>query len=64
MGRGKDSKGRRFRSSKKIRRPPDPSRAVIAQRNHGLVITGPSLPEIFARIEGGLIEISHEIPQR
>jgi ribulose-5-phosphate 4-epimerase/fuculose-1-phosphate aldolase len=47
-----------------IRQLPDPSRAVIAQRNHGLVITGPSLPEIFARIEGGLIEISHEIPQR
>lgn len=47
-----------------IGRLPDPSRAVIAQRNHGLVITGPSLPEIFARIEGGLIEISHEIPQR
>ena len=47
-----------------IRGLPDPSRAVIAQRNHGLVITGPSLPEIFARIERGLIEISHEIPQR
>lgn len=47
-----------------IRQLPDPSRAVIAQRNHGLVITGPSLPEIFARIEGGLIQISHEIPQR
>jgi len=47
-----------------IRRLPDPSKAVIAQRNHGLVITGPDLPEIFARIEGGLIEISHEIPQR
>ncbi len=47
-----------------IRRLPDPSRAVIAQRNHGLVITGPSLPEIFARIEGGQIEIGHEIPQR
>ncbi len=47
-----------------IRGLPDSSRAVIAQRNHGLVITGPSLPEIFARIEERQIKISHEIPQR
>ncbi len=32
----------------------DPTRAVIGLKNHGLTITGPSLEEIFNRIEGHL----------
>ena len=35
-----------------VRQAPDPSRAVVGQRNHGLTITGHSLDEIFARIDG------------
>lgn len=31
---------------------PDPGRAVIGQKNHGLTITGPDLDDIFERIEG------------
>jgi ribulose-5-phosphate 4-epimerase/fuculose-1-phosphate aldolase len=38
-----------------VRRAPDPSRAVVGQRNHGLTITGLSLDEIFARIDGKLV---------
>ncbi|NLG69080.1 MAG: class II aldolase/adducin family protein [Firmicutes bacterium] len=38
-----------------VREAPDPRRAVIGLRNHGLTITGPSLDEIFERIEGRLI---------
>ena len=38
-----------------VRQAPDPGRAVIGLRNHGLTITGPSLDEIFDRIEGRLI---------
>ena len=38
-----------------VRRAPDPSRAVVGQRNHGLTITGHSLDEIFERIEGRLL---------
>jgi ribulose-5-phosphate 4-epimerase/fuculose-1-phosphate aldolase len=34
---------------------PDPSRAVVGQRNHGLTITGRSLDEIFARIDSRLV---------
>ena len=47
-----------------VRTLPDPSKGIIAQRNHGLVITGPSLDEIFARIESGAIKINHNVPQR
>ena len=36
-------------------RAPDPSRAVVGQRNHGLTITGPSLDEIFARVDGKIV---------
>jgi hypothetical protein len=32
-----------------VRRAPDPSRAVVGLRNHGLTITGHSLDEIFER---------------
>ena len=38
-----------------VREAPDPSRAVVGQRNHGLTITGPSLDEIFARIDGHIV---------
>jgi ribulose-5-phosphate 4-epimerase/fuculose-1-phosphate aldolase len=33
-----------------VRSAPDPSRAVVGQRNHGLTITGHSLDEIFERV--------------
>jgi len=38
-----------------VRDAPDPSRAVVGQRNHGLTITGHSLDEIFARIDGRIV---------
>jgi ribulose-5-phosphate 4-epimerase/fuculose-1-phosphate aldolase len=33
---------------------PEPMRAVVGQKNHGLTITGPTLDDIFGRIEGRL----------
>lgn len=41
--------------AEKVREAPDASRAVIGLRNHGLTITGTSLDDIFARIEGRII---------
>jgi ribulose-5-phosphate 4-epimerase/fuculose-1-phosphate aldolase len=38
-----------------VRQAPDPSRAVVGLKNHGLTITGHSLREIFARIDGKII---------
>ena len=38
-----------------VRQAPDPSRAVVGQKNHGLTITGHSLDEIFARIDGTIV---------
>ncbi len=38
-----------------VARTPDPSRAVVGLKNHGLTITGPSLADIFERIEGRLL---------
>ncbi len=38
-----------------IRQEPNPGRAIIGQRNHGVTITGPSMDEILERIEGKLI---------
>jgi ribulose-5-phosphate 4-epimerase/fuculose-1-phosphate aldolase len=38
-----------------VRRAPDPSRAVVGQRNHGLTITGHTLDEIFERIDGRIV---------
>ncbi len=38
-----------------VREEPDPSRAVIGLKNHGVTITGHSLTEIFNRIDGKLI---------
>jgi ribulose-5-phosphate 4-epimerase/fuculose-1-phosphate aldolase len=41
--------------AEKVRQAPDPSRAVVGLKNHGLTITGHSLQEILARIEGRLL---------
>jgi ribulose-5-phosphate 4-epimerase/fuculose-1-phosphate aldolase len=38
-----------------VRREPDPAHAVVGLKNHGLTITGDSLDEIFARIEGKIL---------
>jgi ribulose-5-phosphate 4-epimerase/fuculose-1-phosphate aldolase len=38
-----------------VREAPEPARAVVGQRNHGLTITGPSLDEIFERIDGKVV---------
>ncbi|MDI3340582.1 MAG: class II aldolase/adducin family protein [Sphaerobacter sp.] len=38
-----------------LREEPDPTRAVIGLKNHGVTITGHSLDEIFERIEGKII---------
>ncbi len=38
-----------------VRQHPDPTRAVVGLKNHGLTITGPSLDEIFDRIEGRIL---------
>jgi len=38
-----------------VRQEPDPSRAVVGLKNHGLTITGHSLPEIFERIRGKIL---------
>lgn len=38
-----------------VRRAPDPSRAVIGLKNHGLTITGHSIEEIFQRINGMIV---------
>ncbi|MFN3179337.1 MAG: class II aldolase/adducin family protein, partial [Thermus sp.] len=41
--------------AEKVREAPDPTRAVVGLKNHGLTITGRSLEEIMERIEGKLI---------
>lgn len=38
-----------------VRQAPDPARAVIGLKNHGLTITGRSIDEIFARIDGMIV---------
>ncbi|MBI4538959.1 MAG: class II aldolase/adducin family protein [Gemmatimonadetes bacterium] len=38
-----------------VRRAPDPTRAVVGLRNHGLTITGRSLDEIFERVGDRLL---------
>jgi ribulose-5-phosphate 4-epimerase/fuculose-1-phosphate aldolase len=38
-----------------VRQAPEPTRAVVGQRNHGLTITGLDLDEIFARIDGRIV---------
>ncbi|MBI4280073.1 MAG: class II aldolase/adducin family protein [Armatimonadetes bacterium] len=42
-----------------VRRAPDPGHAVIGLKNHGLTITGPSLDDIFDRIEG---KVKRQVP--
>ena len=34
-----------------IREAPEPGRAVVGLKNHGMTITGPTLSDIFERIE-------------
>jgi len=38
-----------------VRRAPDPSRAVIGMKNHGVTITGHSLDEILDRVGSQLV---------
>jgi len=38
-----------------VRQAPDPARAVVGLKNHGLTITGPTLDDIFNRLEKGFI---------
>ncbi len=38
-----------------IRRAPDPSRAVVGLKNHGITVTGRSLEDILERLEGRVI---------
>ncbi|MDR5697048.1 MAG: class II aldolase/adducin family protein [Armatimonadota bacterium] len=38
-----------------VRRAPDPGRAVVGLKNHGLTITGPTLSDILDRLEAGFI---------
>lgn len=38
-----------------VREQPDPNRAVIGLKNHGVTITGTSMDEIFERIDGKII---------
>jgi ribulose-5-phosphate 4-epimerase/fuculose-1-phosphate aldolase len=44
-----------------IRNAPDPARVVVCQKNHGIVITGYDLKDIFDRIEDGSIKIIKQI---
>ncbi len=39
-----------------VRQSPDPGRAVIGLRNHGLTITGPDLDDILDRVAGRLMQ--------
>lgn len=39
-----------------VRTQPDPSRAVVGLKNHGLTITGTSLEDIFERVEDRLLQ--------
>jgi ribulose-5-phosphate 4-epimerase/fuculose-1-phosphate aldolase len=39
-----------------VRQAPDPTRAIVGLKNHGLTITGRSLDDIFERIDGRLLK--------
>lgn len=39
-----------------VREAPDPARAVVGLKNHGLTIVGESMEEIFQRVEGKLYQ--------
>ncbi len=41
--------------AEKVREAPDPARAIVGLKNHGLTITGRSVDDILERIEGKLI---------
>jgi hypothetical protein len=41
-----------------LRQAPDPGRAAVGLKNHGVTITGPSLDDILERVDGRLIPIS------
>lgn len=41
--------------AERLRQAPDPARAVIGLKNHGLTITGTSMEDIFNRIEGRIV---------
>jgi hypothetical protein len=51
-------------TASKILSAPNPNRAVVAQRNHGVVITGDSLDQILDRVENGDLEFVEEVVQR
>ena len=38
-----------------VKAEPDPGRAIVGLKNHGLTITGPSLDEIIERVSGRLV---------
>jgi ribulose-5-phosphate 4-epimerase/fuculose-1-phosphate aldolase len=38
-----------------VRQEPDPAHAIIGLRNHGITVTGESIDEILARLEGKII---------
>jgi len=44
-----------------IRNAPDPTRVVVCQKNHGIVVTGKDLEDIFNRIDNGGIRIVKQI---
>ena len=44
-----------------IRNAPDPTRVVVCQKNHGIVVTGKDLKDIFDRIDNGSIRIVKQI---
>ncbi|HEX6972357.1 MAG TPA: class II aldolase/adducin family protein, partial [Limnochordia bacterium] len=35
-----------------LRRAPDPTRAIVGLKNHGVTVTGPDMADIFARLDG------------
>ena len=39
-----------------LRRQPDPDCGVVGLKNHGLTLTGPSLEDVFARMDGRLTQ--------
>lgn len=50
-------------TAEKILSAPNPNRAVVAQRNHGVVITGDNLDQILDRVENGDLEFTPAIAQ-
>ncbi|MBX6377331.1 MAG: class II aldolase/adducin family protein [Clostridia bacterium] len=41
--------------AEQLRRAPDPARAVVGLKNHGITVTGPDLDDIFERLEGRVV---------